>query len=505
MKAQIQEPAVRPYAYNCVFEHGLDFTADGRFVCWGCDNKKHPRNWRSARKIYDTAMILFLDFFVTTTSSAGVSAAAKAKYDYHIGRELSVFCFVTVFLLGQVLGTIVFPPWSESFGRKKLYILSSALSAICCVIVGVVHSLAGTIVGRLFGGLISAIPYTVGCGSVEDMFSSWPRTWVLLFWTVSSNIGLSMGPIIGSHITEALSWRWLFYIYAIALAIIMVLFLFIRESRPSQILIKEVSHIRQKTGDHSLEALNHDHVPDLHTFVRTALFRPVQLLFTEPLVIATALMNGFSFALLYLFTEALQLVYTALDFSETQASLPFLGLAVGFFFSIPCRLIDYRIFASLRRRNLPIKPESKLTGLAVGAPIFAIGLWWFAWTIPSKVTVHWIVPTLSLLLVGFAMNEFDTVLYVYMADSYLSYSASATAAVQFVRALLSGVFPLFTKQMFEGLGYNVAGSVVAALGTVFIVVPVLFIIYGERIRARSPFAKYSLELEGDLEKASSEA
>ncbi|KAK1139226.1 hypothetical protein N8T08_001156 [Aspergillus melleus] len=505
MKPRALEWTARPSGHDCVLEHGLDFTADGRHVCWGHDNKKHPRNWGTARKLYDTSLILFLDFFVTTTSSAGASAAAQAKDDYRIGRELSVFCFVTIFLLGQVVGTIVFPPWSESFGRKNLYILSSALSAICCVIVGVVDSLVGTIVGRLFGGLLSAIPYTVGCGSVEDMFSSWPRTWVLLFWTVASNIGLSMGPIIGSHITTALSWRWLFYVYAIALVIITVLFCFIRESRPSQILIKEVNHLRQKTGDHTLEALNHDHFPDMNTFVRTALFRPVQLLFTEPLVIATALMNGFSFALLYLFTEALQLVYTALDFSDSQASLPFLGLAVGFWFSIPCRLIDYRIFASLRRQNLPIKPESKLTGLAIGAPVFAVGLWWFAWTIPPKIAVHWIVPTVSLLLVGFALNEFDTVLYVYLADSYLSYSASATAAVQFVRALLSGVFPLFTKQMFEGLGYNVAASVIAALGTAFVVVPVLFIIYGERIRARSPFAKYSLELEKDMGKEGSAA
>lgn len=284
--------------------------------------------------------------------------------------------------------------------------------------------------------------------------------------------------------------------YAIILGIIVILFFFIRESRPAQILIKEVKVVRKKTGVYSLEALNHDHSPDMQTFVRTALFRPTQLLFTEPLVIATALMSGFSFALLYLFTEALQLVYAALEFSETQSTLPFLGLAVGFWLSIPTRLIDYRIFASLQRRNLPIKPESKLTGLAIGAPIFAIGLWWFAWTIPPMVPLPWIVPTVSLLLVGFALNEFDTVLYVYLADSYLSYSASATAAVQFVRALLSGVFPLFTKQMFEGLGYNIAGTVVAALGTVFIAVPVLFIIFGETIRARSPFARYSLELEG---------
>lgn len=64
MKPQTPEAAVHLPVNECLFEQGLDYTPDGRFVCWGRGNKRHPRNWRSVRKIYDTTLILFLDFFV---------------------------------------------------------------------------------------------------------------------------------------------------------------------------------------------------------------------------------------------------------------------------------------------------------------------------------------------------------------------------------------------------------------------------------------------------------
>lgn len=146
---------------------------------------------------------------------------------------------------------------------------------------------------------------------------------------------------------------------------------------------------------------------------------------------------------------------------------------------------------------------SKLVGLALGAPFLAIGLWWFGWTIPPKTPgpdTQWIVPTLSLVLVGYALTEMDTVLYGYISDSYLSYSASATAAVAFLRGMLSGAFPLFTNQMFNGMGANIAVSILAAVATVFCIVPPLFLCYGERIRRRSRFARYSWEIQEEMGK-----
>lgn len=92
------------------------------------------------------------------------------------------------------------------------------------------------------------------------------------------------------------------------------------------------------------------------------------------------------------------------------------------------------------------------------------------------------------------MNEFDTVLAGYLADSYLSYAASGFAAVVLLRSIMSAAFPLFASYMFQGLGENVAVSILAALATIICVVPRLFTQYGERTCARIKFAKYSLQV-----------
>lgn len=237
--------------------------------------------------------------------------------------------------------------------------------------------------------------------------------------------------------------------------------------------------------------------------MKEALFRPAELFFGEPIIFTIAMMISIAMSLIYIFTEALPIIYQSMGFSAPEASLIFMAIGLGICFSTLTRVLDSHIFNKRRRHGQPIKPEDKLVGLGIGAPSLAIGLWWFGWTIPPMIQsphMPWIVPTVSLVLVGYSLTEIDTVLYGYISDSYLSYSASATAAVAFLRGMLSGTFPLFTKQMIHGLGANGAISVLAGVATVFCLVPPLFLHYGEHIRRRSRFARYSWEIQNEMGK-----
>lgn len=110
------------------------------------------------------------------------------------------------YLLGQCIGGIIFPSYSETFGRKKLYIVSTGLYSIFCVVVGVIPSLAGVVIGRFFSGFLSAIPTIVVAGSIEDMFNSKDRIWLIFLWAMVANMGLILGPIISTYITDHLGW-----------------------------------------------------------------------------------------------------------------------------------------------------------------------------------------------------------------------------------------------------------------------------------------------------------
>lgn len=260
------------------------------------------------------------------------------------------------------------------------------------------------------------------------------------------------------------------------------------------VLEKEVAKIRRESGIANLKALNPDHTPDLKTFIRISLFRPIHLFFTEPIVILVATMSAVAFALIYLFTEALPPIYISMGFSTTSSYLPFFAICIGLLFGLLTRIQDHRIILRCQEKCIPLEPEHKLLGFSIGAPVLAVGLWWFSWTIPPAVHVHWLISTAALIIIGCAVNEFDSVLASYLADSYLGYAASGFAAVQLLRSSMSAAFPLFATYMYNALGANVASSILAALATVFCILPPLFSRYGRRIQGMSKFAKHSLQV-----------
>lgn len=244
-----------------------------------------------------------------------------------------------------------------------------------------------------------------------------------------------------------------------------------------------------------------DKVPSFRAFCETSLLLPIRLFFTEPIVFSTSIMAATVCAVIYLFPEAFPVVFAdAFGFTPRQCSLVNLAISVGVIFTFLPRLYDIRVSNICRRNNIVAQPEDKIFGFLVAAPILAVAFWWFGLTVPpmAKGLSPWI-PIASLSLVGFAVVEFDSVLAGYLTDTYTSHAASANASLSFLRAVLSGVLPLFGHSMFIGLGPNVAMFVLAGLATVYCMVAVLFAKYGKSIRLRSKFAQHTLEVKKTTE------
>ncbi|KAI8274997.1 hypothetical protein K4K60_008991 [Colletotrichum sp. SAR11_57] len=418
--------------------YGVERQTDG-LINWKRDCKTHPRNWPLSRKAFDTVIIIFFEFYTPW-------------------RLLK---------LGQSMDSVAKHHWLAS---PSFY------------------------VGRFIAGLASAVPSVVIAGSVEDMFNTKRRVWIIVLWNAGAVIGLCMGPVYAAYISDALGWRWIFNSAAIVTGVLSVALLGIKESRPSLLLGRIIRDIRKETEVQELSWHNPDEAPDWRALVQISVVRPARILLTEPLVIMVALISASSWSMIYLFTEALTIVYVSLGFTRTQASLPFLAIAVGVLFTFLPRLWDMKVVRDCQRKQVPVQPEDKIMGFAFAAPAQAIGLAWFAWTIPPLVGgVHWIVPTMSLVLVGFAANETSHTLSGYLADSYLLYSASAFSGLALVRAVASGLMPLVAHEMYGALNANYAGTVLAGLAAVFCITPWIFFRFSKRLRQRSPFARFSLE------------
>ena len=125
--------------------------------------------------------------------------------------------------------------------------------------------------------------------------------------------------------------------------------------------------------------------------------------------------------------------------------------------------------------------------MMVGAVLFPIGLFIFAWT-GSPASLPWIAPTLSGILTGAGIMTIFLQALNYLIDAYLMVAASAIAANTFLRSFFGAAFPLFATAMFHNLGVNWAGSLLGFLAIAFLPIPFLFYAFGGRLRRMSRYA-----------------
>ncbi|KAF6230409.1 hypothetical protein HO133_004751 [Letharia lupina] len=457
---------------------GLKVGNDG-YVQWAMDSPAHPRNWSRDRKAYDLGLILFLEFSMSAVSAGGTPASFYGSGVLGHGREVGLVGFTTMYLLGQALGALLISPYADKFGRRTLYIASAFLYSVFCLPVAATSNIAGVFVGRFITGVISAIPAITTRRSIEDLFGTEGRMWAFFSWALATNLGLVLGPIYTSYVAVSLNWRWPFYLATIIVAVTGMLMYFIRESHTSRLLERKVAAIQSHRADLILRTAPVTPQPSI--------FQPVIFFFTKPIIFLSSVANAFSTALLYLFAVAFPLIYAHYAWNRQKTTLIFLFIALGLFFSTLTRFHDRHASRQHRLTNRRLAPEKGLLGLAIGAPVLAVALWWFAWTIPGvhvKV-VAWPASAISLILLGYGVNEHSTVLPRYILESHTKSendAASAFAALLAARALLGAVFPLFTQHMFDTLGANPAASVLAAIATASCLLPVVLAMFGAKLR-----------------------
>jgi len=75
----------------------------------------------------------------------------------------------------------------------------------------------------------------------------------------------------------------------------------------------------------------------------------------------------------------------------------------------------------------------------------------------------------------------------YIIDVYLVYANSAAAGNTMVRSIFASAFPLFATAMYHRLGVDWASSLLGFIGLALVPVPIVFYIYGPKIRSISKF------------------
>ncbi|KAF2677973.1 MFS general substrate transporter [Lentithecium fluviatile CBS 122367] len=456
----------------------------------GVDDPLHAQNWPMKKKIWIGAVLAFNAIAVSMGSSIFSSAIRPVAQEFGVIPEVTTLG-TSMFVFGYAFGPLVWAPFSELYGRKQPLILAAFGFSIFSIAVAVGKDLQTILICRFFAGLFGSCPLAVVAAVFADMFNNKLRGQAVAVFSACVFMGPLFAPFIGGFITESdLGWRWTEYISGIMGWVSFgLLILFMEETYPPVVLVSKAAELRRRTKNWGIHAKQEEIEVDFRELLVRNVSRPMRILFTEPIILLVTIYMSFIYGLLYLFLTAYSLVFQGVyGWSAGLSGLVYFGMVAGELIAFAVIFLTNPSYVKKldANDNVPI-PEWRLPIAMIGAPLFAAGLFWFGWTGYSG-TVHWIVPVLSGLFTGFGIFSIFLSLLNYIVDSYLMFAASAIAANTFMRSLFGGIFPLFATYMFNGMGIQWASTLLGCVAVVCIPMPVVFYLYGKKIRAKSKFA-----------------
>ena len=132
-----------------------------------------------------------------------------------------------------------------------------------------------------------------------------------------------------------------------------------------------------------------------------------------------------------------------------------------------------------------MKPEYRLTLMIPGAICTPIGFFIYGWS--TQYAIHWIVPMIATVFVGFGLIGTFMPMNTYLVDAFPLYAASAMAANTIWRSIAGAALPLAGAPMYAALGLGWGNSLLGFIAIAMVPIPMLLEKYGERIRTHPRF------------------
>ncbi|KAI5286476.1 hypothetical protein KEM54_006762 [Ascosphaera aggregata] len=394
----------------------------------------------------------------------------------------------TLFSLGFAIAPMVLAPFSELTGRRWVILGSGILFTFCLAMSGVTESFAGMLLSRFFIGCGGSVFSALLGGIISDMYPTEELNTPMAIFSAATLFGTGYGPLICGYMVSRHTWRWAFYMQAICNGAILVYgYLFLRESRADVLLSRRAAQLNkwyeelEATGNLGVvlpvdpekpsattrvvklrwKCRSDDQRQSIMQIFIVSIYRPFNLLVTEPVVFFFSLWVAFAWGILFLTFSAIPLVYSSrYGFGLEEESAVFSTMCVGTLVAFCFSVLEDKWLRKYHPEKIS-KPEHRLYFSCVESICLPVGLFWFGWTCFSS--VHWIVPTIGIAVATMGIFSIFLSCFNFLADCYGHYASSVLAAQSFLRNLFGGVFALVTHNMYTNMGFSAASSLLGAV------------------------------------------
>ncbi|MCJ1432072.1 hypothetical protein MMC27_001428 [Xylographa pallens] len=465
------------------------------------DDLGNPYNWSRLKK--STIVLFGITAVLNSTIGSSLPSDNVALYEHFNVTDVEQRVLPnSIYLVGYMLGPLLFAPLSERYGRQIILQSTFAGFTVFTLATCLASNWPAFNVFRLIIGTFASTPISVIGGLYADLYSSAvSRGRAMALFMAATSFGPVCGPIISGYLSPY-RWNWPFWFALIFAGLSCVMMAFLPETFGPTILKRRAQEIRKKHPSVDIHALAELEMTT--TFIedmKVTLARPFRMFFREAIVLFSCLYLALVYAVFYIFLQAYPLIFPPIyGFSLGQEGLAFVPIAIGACIACCIYLCWDAYLRAAKARDAPWSRQEEYRRLplaCIGGPFFSIGCFWIGWT--ARANIHWIVPVLGGIPWGIGYLLLFMSMLNYLVDSYEIYSASALAASTCARSLLGAVLPFATTPMYNTLGVAWSCSLVGFLSLAMCIVPFAFIKYGDRIRASSKFCQELAEKKRNAE------
>lgn len=384
---------------------------------------------------------------------------------------------------------------SDTSGRR--------LSFILCYLIYIVANIGLALQTNYVALLVLRMVQAVGCSAaialafaiVSDISTSAERGKYMGYAGAGILCGPAFGPTIGGILAQYLGWRSIFWFLAIFAGVLFVVFMFLfpetcrnvvgNGSIPARGINQSViSYIQQRKLTKQLALTEDDHEisEDARLAKHKISVNPLATLriLKEKESCIILLYNGFFFTGMMVTTTSIpDLFKQAYNLNELDIGLCYIANGIGSLISSLTmgHVVDWNFRRHAARLNMPIlrgKQQDlsnfpiervKLEIVLPGHVIGILGLIMFGWTV--KFQTHLAGPEIALFITGFGISTAFNITNGLLIDLHRDKPAAATAAINFVRCLMSAggsaaIIPM-CRAMNPGWAFTFIGLVYVVL------------------------------------------
>jgi multidrug resistance protein len=363
--------------------------------------------------------------------------------------------------------------FSETLGRRTIYIISFALFVVFSILSAVSVNIAMLIVMRILGGGASASVQAVGAGTIADIWEPAHRGRAMGIFYLGPLVGPLCAPIIGGALAQSFNWRatmWFLSIYG-GVMLLMLTFLLpetlAKPQPPTHVTIPPSSDDArppvplQRTSTRQSVKLKTRRTASL---AKRFLVDPLSVILNlrHPPVFITVYCAAICFFTLFVLNISIQSTFSSPPYSFKPIPLGacYLAPSLGYILASTFggRWIDYIMAREAKKverydenGKLVYLPEDRVReNMWLAASLYPGAMIWYGWT--AERGIHFMVPSVANFFFGVGSMLVFGVTTTMLTEFMPRRSSSGVAVNNFVRNIFSCVGSVVAQPLIEVMG-----------------------------------------------------